>query len=345
MKIVTPLFILLFSSLVLAAPAFELTQDFENQDDFAIHLPQNWVEIPSKVLRQYSKTVSRGVGESLSYDYGFQLAPVDKWLTHPYILIQVKRSGRIPERVLNQYKQISVGVSKGIREAQDEWSKLSNAQLGETLYDTENEILWMNLSVDVRRVGRVNGQVAVKLTDFGYIQVMGYATKDTFSSYQSLFQEIAKQMTLADSIKYTDNEKRSAYSDLNRVVPSVALTLDENEVDARDRMSGNAQASDPDGDPVQINGIHPDEVVGFAVAVQMAAYLPRQQAAGLRAILQDHGYSAYVVETDIPGSGRYYRVRVGPFETREEAKEVAANMQTSLSEQLPDFWIVPFHQQ
>jgi cell division septation protein DedD len=82
--------------------------------------------------------------------------------------------------------------------------------------------------------------------------------------------------------------------------------------------------------------------VGFAV--QIAASRTRQKAEELRTIWQDRGYTAYVVETDIPGSGRYYRVRVGPFGTQEEAREVASNMQSRFPQELPDFWIVPYQQ-
>ena len=76
-------------------------------------------------------------------------------------------------------------------------------------------------------------------------------------------------------------------------------------------------------------------------AVQLASYRTRPRAEGLRAILEDVGYGAYVVVSTIPPSGRYYRVRVGPFDTREEATEIALNMQSRLSDLLPDFWIVP----
>lgn len=78
---------------------------------------------------------------------------------------------------------------------------------------------------------------------------------------------------------------------------------------------------------------------GFAV--QLASYRMRPKAEGLRALLQDVGYTAYVVVSNIPQSGRHYRVRVGPFGTREEATETALNMQSRLSDLLPDFWIVP----
>ena len=57
-------------------------------------------------------------------------------------------------------------------------------------------------------------------------------------------------------------------------------------------------------------------------------------------MLEDVGYTAYVVVSNVSPSGRYYRVRVGPFDTREKAKEIALNMQSRLSDLLPDFWIV-----
>jgi hypothetical protein len=76
-------------------------------------------------------------------------------------------------------------------------------------------------------------------------------------------------------------------------------------------------------------------------AVQLASYRTRPRAEGLRALLEDVGYGAYVVVSNVPPSGRYYRVRVGPFDTREEAREIALNMQSRLSDLLPDFWIVP----
>ena len=118
-------------------------------------------------------------------------------------------------------------------------------------------------------------------------------------------------------------------------------------VTVRDDRDGTATPTQsfsvPQKSVVQINGIHPDKAAGFAVAVQMAAYLPRAKAEGLRAMLQDQGYTTYVVEADIPGSGRYYRVRVGPFNTLKKARQVMADMHSRVAEQLPDFWIV--HQQ
>ncbi len=83
---------------------------------------------------------------------------------------------------------------------------------------------------------------------------------------------------------------------------------------------------------------------GVGFAVQIAASRTRQEAEKSRTLWEGRGYTAYMGEADIPGSGRYYRVRVGPFDTQEEAREVASNMQSRFPQELPDFWIVPYQQ-
>ena len=80
---------------------------------------------------------------------------------------------------------------------------------------------------------------------------------------------------------------------------------------------------------------------GVSCAVQIAASRRRQEAEELRTLWGSRDYTAYVVEADIPGSGRYYRVRVGPFDTQEEAREVASNVQSRFPQEIPEVWIVP----
>ncbi len=80
-------------------------------------------------------------------------------------------------------------------------------------------------------------------------------------------------------------------------------------------------------------------VAGFAV--QVASFRARPGAEELRSVLQDAGYPVQVVEADIPGSGRYYRVRVGPFVTEEEAREAASNLRSRFPQRIPEVWIVP----
>ncbi|MCH8321211.1 MAG: carboxypeptidase regulatory-like domain-containing protein, partial [Acidobacteria bacterium] len=77
---------------------------------------------------------------------------------------------------------------------------------------------------------------------------------------------------------------------------------------------------------------------GFAV--QVGAFRSRPKAEELQVVLQHGGYPVIVVEADIPGSGRYYRVRVGPFVTEQEAREAASNLRSRFPQRIPAFWIV-----
>jgi len=93
--------------------------------------------------------------------------------------------------------------------------------------------------------------------------------------------------------------------------------------------------------PTSQLGFTSSRAVGLAI--QIAAFQTRQKAEGLRDKLQDAGFTAYVVEADVlPGSARYYRVRVGPLDTREEAQRVASKVRSRFPQQIPDFWIVSY---
>ena len=80
------------------------------------------------------------------------------------------------------------------------------------------------------------------------------------------------------------------------------------------------------------------------VAIQIAAFQNRQQAEGLRVQLEEAGFATYIAETDVLQSTRYYRVRVGPFDTQEEAQVAGSNVQSRFPQQAQDFWIVSYRQ-
>ncbi len=99
-------------------------------------------------------------------------------------------------------------------------------------------------------------------------------------------------------------------------------------------------SSPPTEPPPPVQAL-PATVQTGGFAVQMVAFRKPQPAEEFRAMLQDRGYAAHVAEVDIPGSGRSYRVRVGPFGSQEDVEEVVADMQNRLPKPLPDFWIIP----
>jgi cell division septation protein DedD len=58
---------------------------------------------------------------------------------------------------------------------------------------------------------------------------------------------------------------------------------------------------------------------GGGFTVQVASYRDRSDAEELAQRLTRKGYQAFVAEAEIPGKGKWYRVRVGRFGTRKEA--------------------------
>jgi len=82
------------------------------------------------------------------------------------------------------------------------------------------------------------------------------------------------------------------------------------------------------------------ETVEFTV--QIAAFRTRLQAEELLAVLQNEGYVAYILEPDRTESASYFRVRVGQFPTREEARELGSNLRRRFPRQVRDFWIIPY---
>ncbi|MGI5863185.1 MAG: SPOR domain-containing protein [Myxococcales bacterium] len=68
-----------------------------------------------------------------------------------------------------------------------------------------------------------------------------------------------------------------------------------------------------------------------SLAVQIASLPSRSDADKLVEKLAAKGFDAYVVAADIPGKGQYFRVKVGAFETRQEANEALAELKEKTS--------------
>jgi len=102
-----------------------------------------------------------------------------------------------------------------------------------------------------------------------------------------------------------------------------------------------AKGSSPSGEPSPAKPLASASPKTGGFVVQVAAYQTRNKAEALREMLEDGGFPAYVVESDVPELGRHYRVRVGPFYSAKKTKEVASEVRRRFPQEGPDFWIVP----
>jgi hypothetical protein len=178
--------------------------------DFKIDTPNNWIDFPKDVLDQYSEMLSKSSDLNETYEYGYQIKTAENWFTYPYALVQVKRNGRVSEGQLKQYKEIETEMIEGIKKAEESMVGLvSGISQSETLYESNKKILWSVLTMDVTDIGHVKGIIAVKLTEYGFIQFMGYALEEDFNKYLPIYKKMAKSITVNDADIYkpriTDN--------------------------------------------------------------------------------------------------------------------------------------------
>jgi cell division septation protein DedD len=64
-----------------------------------------------------------------------------------------------------------------------------------------------------------------------------------------------------------------------------------------------------------------------AYTLQVVSYDAREPAEAFAATLRSRGHKAFVAAAEVPGRGRSFRVRVGPFTTRREAESYQAQFE------------------
>lgn len=66
---------------------------------------------------------------------------------------------------------------------------------------------------------------------------------------------------------------------------------------------------------------------GSRFTLQVSAFQDREEANELIRLLRSHGHNPYLMETEVPGRGRWYRVRLGKFSDRKAAEEFQARFE------------------
>lgn len=190
----------------------ELNQQIKTPDGFTIRFPDNWRAIPKSVLDAYSQAVAemRPEAEKQTYHYGFQLSSAREWLVYPYILIQVKKTGRVSEDKLKSIKKLQQGIDEGLAEARGSKAGIvSTARLGETIYDPAAHILFTQMGMDVNDIGSVKVLTALLLTQEGTIQINGVAKATEFENYAPVFEAIARGVVIENRLKYQVGRKKA----------------------------------------------------------------------------------------------------------------------------------------
>lgn len=175
----------------------------QQKNKFSIAIPDGWVEVPIDVIDAYEKETARLAPNVTAqhYDYGFQLDSSKNWFEYPYVLVQVKNIGRIPESQLEKLEGHSVQESldkhkKGLS------SIVSDIQAGKMVYDKQTKIIWMLIQSNVVNVGPVSGISGMIPTEKGFIQIVGHSLRDDYSKYEPIFRSIVLSVTPEPALIY-----------------------------------------------------------------------------------------------------------------------------------------------
>lgn len=172
-------------------------------DGFSIQLPPGWIPIPSAAIGERIRELVRRApnAPTLHYDYGFQFGSPDRWFTPPYVLIQVKRTGRIPESEFAKLDRFSGNDTAA--ELQDKFRGIAtDTEIGKMRYDPTSRVIWLNAGLNVAGVGRIAGVSAIVPTEYGTIQLSGYAHEREFMGFLTQFHEMVSSLAVVDNAKY-----------------------------------------------------------------------------------------------------------------------------------------------
>lgn len=186
----------------LPLPVLAGTLNFQ-KDGFALTFPPGWIAIPSEVITQAQLEMAKAAPNAPKpqYDYGFQFGSKEQWFTYPYILIQIKRTGRVPEPQLEKLDKFdSTETSQKLQKLAGEI--MTEVEIGKMRYDPATRVIWVNTGSNVAELGRVSGISAIIPTEFGIVQLMGYAKEQEFMGFLSSFHEIVQSASFADGVKY-----------------------------------------------------------------------------------------------------------------------------------------------
>lgn len=197
-KLITYLLLIVSFAGVSMADGSEL-----KKNGFSISIPEGWVEMPRDVIDAYEKEIARLAPNAppQHYDYGFQLGSSKNWFEYPYILVQMKNTGRIPERQLEKLEGYSIEQNLD-KHKKALSSIMSDIQTGKMVYDKQTRMIWMRIEANIADIGPISGVSGMVPTENGLIQVIGYSLRENYPTYEAIFQSVALSVSPESWLAY-----------------------------------------------------------------------------------------------------------------------------------------------
>lgn len=193
------------------ADGANLSQRIKTSSGIVIHLPATWQQIPNDIMTAQVEEAARQNPNlpKQTFECGFQ-AFSDQWFSYPYLLIQISRTGRIPEVALEKMLNLDQIMGSKMSETVNAASSISEAAQGKTIYDSSNRILWTSALINYTGIGKIKILAGGHLSEDGFVQVFGYARNSDFAKYEALFHEIISNVELPEGIRYVPRAPETA---------------------------------------------------------------------------------------------------------------------------------------
>lgn len=192
-------------SLVLSAPLLQAAEKvFTEKEGFTVTLDERWNSVPRAVLDKFGQDVAEATGLPLQpWNYAYQISSAQDQLEYPYILVQVKLDGPVPESELRNAAKFQPLLQQGIDGVEEATQGAIKSASGETLrYDEASQTLVATATTEILNVGQVEIITAVKLVKNGTLQFHGYVPKADAPNFLPLLEKVFTSVKISPELQY-----------------------------------------------------------------------------------------------------------------------------------------------
>jgi hypothetical protein len=171
-------------------------KQYDLPEKFSVKVPTSWIQIPKKVIEDYSRQSNRKL---FSSTYGFQQGQ-NKWFSYPCLMIEVNRKGKVTiaelRKMTGKHEVFPKGTTK-----ENISRVIDGLDLNTTVHDSSNNTLWTSFAVPTA-YGVVRGLYVTQLTNEGMIRLSFFSHDRDYKQNARIFESIARSLKVDAANRY-----------------------------------------------------------------------------------------------------------------------------------------------
>lgn len=192
---------------------------------YSIDLPDNWIQIPDDVIGGMIDRLQKSNSKtSIFYDSGFQRDDSSRWLTYPYVLVQIipyADFGRDRQINEDEFPEVIKSITgrdlvKDIKEnLSDEFQDImSQLETSSPQLDQLNRKYSWTMTMDVKNIGLVRGILVGYFGKESIVQVCYYAKPRAWNDQSFVRKAIVNSLRFDPDTAYSE-----AFAEANSTRP------------------------------------------------------------------------------------------------------------------------------